>query len=118
MKTTVQLDYPAILANSAQPVHLAFPFTAPGPSGHRAHPIAFSVGVIELPNQLRGRSRPAVVRQPKTGEDRLRAVVDEAFEHPPPFAQGIHRTEIAAQKMQEFNPVEFHRHVGGPIRLE
>lgn len=99
MKTTVPLDDPALLANSAQPVHRAFRFTAPGQSGHRAYPVAFSVGVIELPNQLRGRPRTAVVRQPKTGEDRLRAVVDEAFEHPPPFAQGIHRTKIAAQKM-------------------
>ena len=30
MKTTVQLDYHAILANSAQPVYLALEFTAPG----------------------------------------------------------------------------------------
>ena len=41
MKTTVQLDYHAILANSAQPVYLALEFTAPGHSGHRDHPIAF-----------------------------------------------------------------------------
>ncbi len=35
MKKTVQRDYPAILATSAQPVHRAFHFTAPGDSGHR-----------------------------------------------------------------------------------
>ena len=35
MKTTVQLDDPASLAASAPPVHLTFPFTAPGYAGHR-----------------------------------------------------------------------------------
>ena len=43
MKTTVQRDDPASLANRVPPVHLAFPFTAPGPAGHRAHPIACSL---------------------------------------------------------------------------
>lgn len=38
MKTTVQRDDPAILANSAQLVHLAFQFIAPGDSGHRPRP--------------------------------------------------------------------------------
>jgi hypothetical protein len=46
MKTTVQLDYQAILANSAQPVYLAFPFVAPGHSWHRNHPIAFLLSSI------------------------------------------------------------------------
>ncbi len=35
MKTTVPLDDPTLLANRAQPVHRAFPFTASGPSSHR-----------------------------------------------------------------------------------
>ena len=46
MKTNVQLDYQAILANSAQPVYLAFQFTAPDHSGHRDHPIAFQSSSI------------------------------------------------------------------------
>jgi hypothetical protein len=43
MKTKVQLDYQSILANQAQPVHLAFQFTAPVHTGRRDQPIAFSV---------------------------------------------------------------------------
>jgi hypothetical protein len=40
MKTTVQLDYQAIVANQAQPVHLAFQLTAPAHAGRRYHPHA------------------------------------------------------------------------------
>ena len=40
MKTTGQLDYQAIVANRAQPVHLAFQFTAPIHAGRRDHPHA------------------------------------------------------------------------------
>jgi hypothetical protein len=40
MRTTVQLDYQAIVANRAQPVHFAFQFTAPAHAGRRDHPHA------------------------------------------------------------------------------
>ena len=40
MKTTLQLDYPAILANTARPVHLALTFDAPETTGARAQPRA------------------------------------------------------------------------------
>jgi hypothetical protein len=40
MRTPVQLDYQAIVANQAQPVHLAFQFTAPAHAGRRDHPHA------------------------------------------------------------------------------
>jgi len=40
MKTTGQLDYQATVANQAQPVHLAFQFTAPAHAGRRYHPHA------------------------------------------------------------------------------
>ena len=40
MKTTVQLDYRAIVANQAKPVHLAFHSTAPAHAGRRYHPHA------------------------------------------------------------------------------
>lgn len=40
MKTIVQLDYRAIVTNQAQPVHLAFQFTAHAHAGRRYHPHA------------------------------------------------------------------------------
>jgi hypothetical protein len=65
MKTTVQLDYPAIFANSSQPVHLAFHFTAPGHSGHRDSPIAFSV-VLDRSGSLGGEPLTSALRAAKT----------------------------------------------------
>ena len=46
MKTQLQLDYPAILANTARPVHLAITFDAPEVTGARPQPVAF-VAVID-----------------------------------------------------------------------
>ena len=71
MKTTVQLDYPAILANSAQPVHLAFHFTAPGHDGHRDRPIAFSV-VLDRSGSMRGEPLTSALRAAKTVVQNLR----------------------------------------------
>ncbi len=71
MKTTVQLDYPAILANSAQPVHLAFHFTAPGHAGHRDRPIAFSV-VLDRSGSMRGEPLASALRAAKTVVQNLR----------------------------------------------
>jgi len=71
MKTTVQLDYQAILANSAQPVHLAFQFTAPGHSGHRDRPIAFSV-VLDRSGSMSGAPLASALRAAKTVVQNLR----------------------------------------------
>ena len=71
MTTTVQLDYQAILANSAQPVHLAFHFTAPGHSGHRDHPIAFSV-VLDRSGSMSGDPLASALRAAKTVVQNLR----------------------------------------------
>jgi hypothetical protein len=50
MKTTVQLDYQAILANSAQPVHLAFQFTDPAIPGTATTPSPFlSCSIAAVP---------------------------------------------------------------------
>ncbi len=53
MKTTLQLDYPAILANTARPVHLALTFDAPETTGARAQPVAF-VAVIDRSGSMEG----------------------------------------------------------------
>lgn len=53
MKTSVQLDYAAILANSAQPVHLAFEFIAPSTTAKRSAPIAFSL-VLDRSGSMEG----------------------------------------------------------------
>lgn len=53
MKTTLQLDYPAILANLARPVHLALTFEAPEVSGARPEPVAF-VAVIDRSGSMQG----------------------------------------------------------------
>ncbi len=71
MKTTVQLDCQAILANSAQPVHLAFQFTAPGHSGHRDHPIAFSV-VLDRSGSMSGDPLASALPAAKTVVQNLR----------------------------------------------
>jgi Ca-activated chloride channel family protein len=71
MKTSVQLDYQAILANSAQPVHLAFQFTAPTLSGHRERPIAFSL-VLDRSGSMEGAPLEAARRAAKTVVQNLR----------------------------------------------
>jgi len=53
MKTTLQLDYPAILANTARPVHLALTFDAPEVTGARSQPVAF-VAVIDRSGSMAG----------------------------------------------------------------
>jgi len=53
MKTKLQLDYPAILANTARPVHLALTFDAPEISGARDKPVAF-VAVIDRSGSMEG----------------------------------------------------------------
>lgn len=71
MKTSVQLDYQAILANNAQPVHLAFQFTAPAVSGHRERPIAFSL-VLDRSGSMDGAPLEAARRAAKTVVQNLR----------------------------------------------
>jgi Ca-activated chloride channel family protein len=71
MKTTVQRDDPASLASSAQPVHLAFHFTAPGHDGHRDRPIAFSV-VLDRSGSMRGEPLTSALRAAKTVVQNLR----------------------------------------------
>lgn len=53
MKTALQLDYPAILANTARPVHLALTFDAPEVTGARSQPVAF-VAVIDRSGSMDG----------------------------------------------------------------
>jgi hypothetical protein len=53
MKTTLHLDYSAILARTAQPVHLAFNFQAEEVVSARPQPIAF-VAVIDRSGSMEG----------------------------------------------------------------
>jgi Ca-activated chloride channel family protein len=71
MKTTVQLDYQAIVANQAQPVHLAFQFTAPAHAGRRDQPIALSV-VLDRSGSMSGDPLHAALRATKTVVQNLR----------------------------------------------
>lgn len=71
MKTTVQLDYKAIVANQAQPVHLAFQFTAPAHAGRRDQPIVFSV-VLDRIGSMFGDPLQAALRATKTVVQNLR----------------------------------------------
>ncbi len=71
MKTSVRLDFQAILANSAQPVYLAFQFTAPAHSGHRDHPIAFSV-VLDRSGSMGGEPLASALRAAKVVVQNLR----------------------------------------------
>lgn len=71
MKTTVQLDYPAILANSAQPVHLAFEFTAPTTTPKRSAPIAFCL-VLDRSGSMEGRPLAAAKEAAKAVVHNLR----------------------------------------------
>ncbi len=71
MKTTVPLDDPTLLANRARPVHRAFHFAAPGQSGHRAHPIAFSV-VLDRSGSRRREPLASALRAATTVVQNLR----------------------------------------------
>ena len=71
MNTNVQLDYQAILANTAQPVHLAFQFTAPATAGRRERPIAFSL-VLDRSGSMQGAPLAAAIRAAKTVVQNLR----------------------------------------------
>lgn len=71
MKTTVQLDYRAILANTARPVHLAFQFTAPPATVRRQQPIAFSL-VVDRSGSMEGPPLAAAIRAAKTVVQNLR----------------------------------------------
>jgi Ca-activated chloride channel family protein len=53
MKTTVQLDYQAILANTARPVHLVLQFDAPAVLDQRTRPVAFTL-VIDRSGSMEG----------------------------------------------------------------
>ncbi|MCF7760221.1 MAG: VWA domain-containing protein [Cephaloticoccus sp.] len=71
MKTIVQLDYQAILANTAQPVHLAFQFIAPSTAGHRERPIAFSL-VLDRSGSMAGPPLAAALTAAKVVVQNLR----------------------------------------------
>ena len=86
MKTTVLLDFHAILANSAQPVYLALEFTAPDHSGQRDHPIAFSV-VLDRNGSMSGdplvlalRAAKAVVQNLRREDNFSLITLDDAAE--------------------------------------
>ena len=71
MNTSVQLDYQTILANSPQPVHLAFQFTAPATTVHRDRPIAFSL-VVDRSGSMQGPPLAAAIRAAKAVVKNLR----------------------------------------------
>ncbi len=71
MKTQLQLDYPAILANTARPVHLAIAFDAPEVTGARSQPVAF-VAVIDRSGSMRGDALTAAKRAARTVVRNLR----------------------------------------------
>jgi Ca-activated chloride channel family protein len=61
MKTTVQLDYQAILANTAQPIHLVLQFDAPAVLDQRTRPVAFAL-VIDRSGSMEGAALEAAKR--------------------------------------------------------
>ena len=71
MKTQLQLDYPAILANTARPVHLAITFDAPEVAGSRPQPVAF-VAVIDRSGSMQGDPLTAAKRAARTVVRNLR----------------------------------------------
>ncbi len=72
MKTIVQLDHQTILANLAQPVHLALQFSAPSLAGHREHPTAFSI-VIDRSGSMAGYPLQAAITAAKAVVRNLRS---------------------------------------------
>jgi Ca-activated chloride channel homolog len=71
MNTTVHLDYRAILANTAQPVHLVLQFDAPAISPARARPVAFSL-VMDRSGSMGGTPLAAAKRAAHTVVQNLR----------------------------------------------
>lgn len=71
MTTSVQLDYQTVLANQAQPVHLAFQFTAPATGQIRERPIAFSL-VLDRSGSMQGEPLAAARRAAKAVVQNLR----------------------------------------------
>jgi Ca-activated chloride channel family protein len=92
MKTQLQLDYPAILANTARPVHLAITFEAPEVTGARSQPVAF-VAVIDRSGSMQGdpltaakRAARTVVRNLRKGDHFGLVVFDDAAQTLVPLA--------------------------------
>ena len=71
MKTTVHLDYRAILANTAQPVHLVLQFDAPAVTAARPRPAAFSL-VIDRSGSMGGAPLESARRAARTVVQNLR----------------------------------------------
>lgn len=71
MKTTVQLDYSAVLANTAQPVHLVLQFDAPAVAPSRGRPVAFSV-VLDRSGSMSGPPLAAACHAARTVVNNLR----------------------------------------------
>ena len=103
MKTLLQLDYPAILANTAGPVHLALTFDAPEVTGARPQPVAF-VTVIDRSGSMQGspieaakRAARTVVRNLRTGDYFGLAVFDDNAQTLLPLA--AQRDAVNAQRV-------------------
>jgi len=99
MHTKLQLDYPAILANTARPVHLALTFDAPDLTGARSQPIAF-VAVLDRSGSMQGpplasakRAAREVARHLRQGDHFGLVVFDDEAQTIIPLAD--HRDEIA-----------------------
>jgi len=74
MKTNLSLDYAAILANTARPIHLALTFDAPTTTPSRPQPVAFVV-VLDQSGSMSGhpleaakRAAESVVRNLRPGD--------------------------------------------------
>jgi Ca-activated chloride channel homolog len=71
MKTTVHLDYRAVLANTAHPVHLVLQFDAPAITPIRERPVAFSL-VVDRSGSMGGPPLAAAKRAANTVVQNLR----------------------------------------------
>jgi Ca-activated chloride channel family protein len=71
MKTTVHLDYSAVRANTAQPVHLVLQFDAPALTSVRPQPVAFSL-VLDRSGSMSGPPLAAARRAAATVVQNLR----------------------------------------------
>ncbi len=103
MKTTVQLDYQAILANTARPVHLVLQFDAPAVLDQRTRPVAFAL-VIDRSGSMAGAPLEAAKRAAGTVIQNLRrddlfsvVVFDETAETVLPLAPVGSRQRASAR---------------------
>ncbi len=71
MKTTVHLDYRAVLADTTQPVHLVLQFDAPAVTTARPRPAAFSI-VIDRSGSMSGAPLESARRAARTVVQNLR----------------------------------------------